>query len=142
MSTIVCITLACLAPFWASASWEEWHFPPSTTFLPFYSLFLLWSIGSAQRDWVDERVGGLVCAAFPSTLPPAWDSNNFRRLELVLHCIPMASGISVASWLWLTWTERRWLKSPARTSRASSWLRPRSRPQSMKLLLFLLLPLL
>ena len=50
LSTTVYVTLAYLAPFWGSTSLEEWVFPPSTTFLP------LWSLLSEGRwDWV----GGL-----------------------------------------------------------------------------------
>ena len=42
-------------------------------------------------------VGSLVWVVLLSVFPPAWDSNSSWRLDLVLRCIPMAFGISMAS---------------------------------------------
>ena len=67
---LVCISLGCLAPLWGSISWEGWVLLVSATSLPFSFIFLLWSTGSGQRDWMGGGVGSLVWTAFPSMCPP------------------------------------------------------------------------
>ena len=95
---LVCPTLACLAPLWASPSWEGWAFPPSTTSLPFCSLFLLRLAGSGRRGWVGGGVVSLVWATFLGEFPSGWDFSSSCRVDLGLHWIPILFGMEVTPW--------------------------------------------
>ena len=119
----ICPILACLALLWASPSWEGWVFPPSTTSLPFCSLFLLRLAGSGRRGWVGGGVVSLVWATFLGEFPSGWDFSSSCRVDLGLHWILISSGMEVTPWWWLDWVGKGWPTSLVEASRDKGWLK-------------------